>query len=34
VIGPDGKLVSSHMGYSAKMGETLAADVNKALGTK
>jgi thiol-disulfide isomerase/thioredoxin len=34
VIGPDGKLVASHMGYSANMAETLAADVNKALGTK
>ena len=34
VIGPDGKLVSSHMGLDAEMGSKLAADVKQALGMK
>jgi thiol-disulfide isomerase/thioredoxin len=34
IIGPDGKLVSSHMGFDADMENKLAADVNKALGMK
>ncbi|NBP51074.1 MAG: TlpA family protein disulfide reductase [Actinobacteria bacterium] len=32
VIGPDGKLVSTHIGYDPKMGDTLKAEVEKALG--
>jgi hypothetical protein len=34
IIGPDGMLVSSHMGFDPDMGNKLAADVNKALGMK
>lgn len=33
VIGPDGKLVSSHMGFAQDMVAMLRADVAKALGT-
>jgi thiol-disulfide isomerase/thioredoxin len=33
VIGPDGKLVDTHMGYDAEIGEKLKAAVAKALGT-
>jgi thiol-disulfide isomerase/thioredoxin len=32
VIGPDGKLVATHIGYDPKMGDTLKAEVEKALG--
>ena len=32
VIGPDGRLVASHMGFDADIGPKLAAEVNKALG--
>ena len=34
IIGPDGMLVSSHMGFDPQMENKLAADVNKALGMK
>ena len=33
VIGPDGKLVSSHMGLMPDLGAVLGAEVRKALGT-
>ncbi|MFM1935365.1 MAG: hypothetical protein RI990_324 [Planctomycetota bacterium] len=34
VIGPDGTLVATHVGYSPDMADKLKADVEKALGTK
>ena len=34
IIGADGMLVSSHMGYDPEMVSKLTADVNKALGVK
>ena len=34
MIGPDGTLVATHIGYSPDMADKLKADVEKALGTK
>jgi hypothetical protein len=33
IIGPDGALVSSHMGLSQDLAESLRSEVRKALGT-